>query len=47
MHKQLPNQLLIEQKIFNFDDMYNYQKEKNSVEIARYTLKKARTRCSS
>ncbi|MFN5026407.1 MAG: TolC family protein, partial [Candidatus Fonsibacter sp.] len=32
--------ITIEQKLFNFDDMYNYQKEKNSVEIARYTLKK-------
>ena len=32
--------ITVEQKIFNFDDMYNYQKEKNSVEIARYTLKK-------
>jgi len=32
--------ITIEQKIFNFDDMYNYQKEKSSVEIARYTLKK-------
>ena len=33
--------ITIEQKLFNFNDMYNYQKEKNSVEIARYTLKKA------
>ena len=32
--------ITIEQKIFNFNDMYNYQKEKNSVEIARYNLKK-------
>ena len=32
--------ITIEQKIFNFNDMYNYEKEKNSVQIARYNLQK-------
>jgi len=32
--------LTIEQKIFNFNDMYNYEKEKSSVQIARYNLQK-------
>jgi outer membrane protein len=32
--------LTIEQKIFNFNDMYNYEREKSSVQIARYNLQK-------
>ncbi len=30
----------VEQKVLNFNDMYTYQKQKNAVEVARYSLKK-------